>query len=301
MPSIARRSYAAALLAALCASFAEAQQDLEHKALSDLGKGVGLMFVATPEKAKAHCDTAAAEFPADAPRYLLAYYEICRAVTAAPTGPQKKPESCPYYKKAVEIWTKFPPPKDDDESRIKRAERLHGWRKAIVENCPGAAPLPVRSSGTWSSIDGPRVKTKEGLSYRLPLGWHVTGFDEITGKANVAGPRDHGMRVQRIGAKEAASDFPDRKALADGRELEFVHKPFIKDTAWHVFYAQIRLPEAIVAFGISRHNKDGSGASGVDRAEALAWVTEVAESLKVTGPRACIGDCPPGAVTPRTK
>lgn len=263
----------------------------EKAMVSSLGNAIGQMITGTQETARAACEAGRTQLTDQSPKYLGAYVEACYAFTAAPLGPGKKPASCAYYQRALQIWKDNPPPKDDDESRISRAKRRKDWRKFAEENCPETAASKAKPVSV-PHVPGGIVDTAEGLSFELPDGWSVKSFDEVTGSAFLVGPDDYSMGVSRDGLS-GYSEYPDKESLPDGRELQTEYKPFLDKTTNMVLYSRVMLKDECVRIGITRLKaKD----VGVEKDRGFAWLRAVASSVKITGPRRCIGDCPPGKV-----
>ncbi|MDF1590785.1 MAG: hypothetical protein P1P89_04650 [Desulfobacterales bacterium] len=104
--------------------------------MSATGKATVKMIYATMEEARTECEAARALLPDTAPKYLFAYVEACLGLTASKFGPHKKPESCPYYQRAIDIWRDNPPPADNDEIALKYAAKLKEWKDSVAQNCP---------------------------------------------------------------------------------------------------------------------------------------------------------------------
>lgn len=259
-----------------------------------LGKTVVQMIYGTQDTARAACEEGRAKLTGESPKYLGAYVEACLAVTAAPFGPALKPASCAYYQRAIQIWKDNPPPKDDDDSRIARAVRRREWQESLEKNCPGEFP-PMAKPAAISQVPGGVVETQEGLSFELPDGWSVEHFSDISGWASLAGPDGYSMRVERSGLGDYG-DYPDKEKLPDGRELQTEYKPFLKSKSY-VLYTRLMLKDECINIGLTRLKSD----EGVEKDRGFAWVRAVAASAKITGPRRCIGDCPPGKVRAKKK
>lgn len=269
----------------------------EKEMLAVLGKTVVQMIYGTQDTARAECEAGRAKLTEASPKYLGAYVESCLALAAAPFGPGKKPASCAYYQRALRIWKDNPPPKDDDDSRIARANRRQEWRKAVQEHCPEDAQAePKAKPAPIPHVPGGIVETQEGISFELPEGWSVDKFDDISGWTNLKGPDGYFMRVERSGLGGYA-DYPDKENLPDGRELQTEYKPFLPKTKSFVLYARLMLKDECVRLGITRIKSE----EGVEKDRGFAWLRAVASSVKVLGPRLCIGDCPPGRVKPKAK
>ncbi|MCL5669605.1 MAG: hypothetical protein M1392_06560, partial [Gammaproteobacteria bacterium] len=103
------------LVGLLVASPAFASTDLEKQMMVATGGAIVKMIFGTPEEARAECEAGRAQLSAETPKYLAAYVEACVALTTSAFGPHKKPESCPYYQRAIDIWRKNPPPSANDE------------------------------------------------------------------------------------------------------------------------------------------------------------------------------------------
>lgn len=262
-----------------------------------LGKAVVQMIYGTQDTARAACEAGRAGLTDASPKYLRAYVESCLALTAAPFGPEKKPAACAYHQRALRIWKENPPPKDDDDSRIARATRQREWRQAAAKDCPEEPRSePAAKPAAIPVIPGGIVETQEGLSFELPDGWAVDQFDDVSGWANLKGPDGYVLRVERTGLG-GYSDYPDKEKLPDGRELQTEYKLFLPKTKSFVLYARLMLKDECIRFGMTRMQSE----EGVEKDRGFGWLRAVASSAKITGPRLCIGDCPPGTVRPKAK
>lgn len=288
------KSILALSLVFLCRS-AQALPPEEKEMMSTLGKAFGQLMSKNQDGARAKCEEGRAKLTDASPKYLRAYIEACHALASGPLGPEKKPASCAYYQRALQIWKDSPPPKDDDDSRIARANRKKEWREALEKNCPEDYPAKPKAAAV-PHVPGGVVETPEGLAFELPDGWRVDKFDDITGWAYLKGPDDYAMRVERTGLG-GYEEYPDKETLPDGRELETEYKPFLAGAKNHVLFARVMLKDECIRLGISRIKSD----DGVEKDRGFAWVRAVAASAKITGPRRCIGDCPPGKVRAKTK
>lgn len=268
----------------------------EKEMRSTLGKAVVKMLTGSQEAARAECEAGRAKLTEKSPKYLGAYIEACLALAAAPTGPGKKPASCAYYQRAVRIWKDNPPPKDNDDLRIERANKQNEWRNAAEKHCSDSPSKAEMKPVSIPRVPGGVVETQEGLSFELPDGWSVEKFDEVSGWAFLKGPDDYEMRVERTGSG-ADADYPERETLPDGRELRIEFKPFLAGAKNHVLFARVMLKDERIQIGMTRMK----AAEGVEKERGLSWLRALASTAKVTGPRRCIGDCPPGKVRPKKK
>jgi hypothetical protein len=168
------------LLAAilLAAAPAFAAPDLEKEMMVATGKAVAKMIFGTKEEARAECEAGRAQLSAKTPKYLAAYVEACVALTVSPFGPEKKPESCPYYRRAVDIWRDSPPPKASDEVALKRAGKLKQWKDAVA-GCPNAAVVKTKSAPIACRQRHRRNPSKASLRHAGRLGGQ--NFDETGG------------------------------------------------------------------------------------------------------------------------
>jgi hypothetical protein len=285
------------LLAAtlLAAAPAVAAADLEKEMTAATGKAVSKMIFGTQEEARAECEAGRAQLSTRTPKYLAAYIEACVALTVSPFGPGKKPDSCPYYQRAVDIWRDSPPPKSSDDVALSRARKLKQWKDAIAESCPTAAAAKAKPTPIVVP-EGATVETLEGISYVMPGGWTVENFDETGGHANFENDTlKYGLLVERKAANDKG-DYTEKEPLSSGRTFEWEHKEFIKGSGFYVFYARVKFDDAIVNIGMSSSDKADN--DGVDKTTALDIARKLAESIKVLGPRRCIADCGPGEITP---
>jgi hypothetical protein len=69
--------------------------------------------------------------PEDA--YLFAHIERCFGAVDATLGDTKG--ACAHYKKALDIWTKTPPPNDHEQSVASRAQLRDSMIRYRTENC----------------------------------------------------------------------------------------------------------------------------------------------------------------------
>lgn len=280
---------------------AQAKDALEEAMQSAMGGAVIKMISATKEEARAECEAARLLLPVTAPKYLSAYVEACFGMTASEFGPQKKPDSCPYYQRAVEIWRDNPPPADNDEVALRHAKMLRGWKKSVAENCPATdiAPTPAPDPAKFAPIAvpvGATVETLENLSYVMPGGgWTANYFNPTGGNALFKNSGlEYNLSVQRRGANEPG-DYPEQEKLGSGQILEWQYTSFAGSGKNYMFFARVKFAEAAVDIGIT---SSGSSDAGVDKATALEVARKLAETIKVLGPRRCIADCGPGTITP---
>lgn len=241
----------------------------------------------TPEAAPAVCEEWRARLPEGSQKYLNAYFEACLGYAAAPAGPGVKPAACAHYQRAVQIWRETPPPKDEEDSRLRRARDMALWKEAAATHCPAdpaaAKPAPI------PDIPGGIVETQEGVSFELPAGWSVDSFDLAVGATNLKGPEGYKMLVARTNTSGSA--YPEIEKLRDGRELQTSFNQEL-----NVLFARIIMKDAGVRFALRRAAPDV-----MEKERAFTWVRAVASSVSVLGPRRCIGECPPGTVRPKKK
>lgn len=285
----------AALIAAAGPALAEAK--LERQMFAATGKAVVKMLFATAEEARAECEAGKALLTAKTPKYLAAYSEECFAVAAAPTGPGNEQPKCPYYLRAVEIWHASPPPMSGDEdAALLRADKLKDWKTFAAKHC-GASAEPARTDmGPIASIaPGSRLTTQEGLSYAVPDGWTVRRFDDVAGFAMLThAGNNYDMRVARVSLKDKG-DYTEKTALPSGHVLEWKYIEFIPKSGMYVMYGRAKLAGAYVEFGLVP-NKDAPSGASVDKDFALDTLKQIADSAKIEGKRACIGNCGPGKI-----
>lgn len=279
----------------LTAGVASASPDLEKEMLTATGKAFAKVLFGTAEEARAECEAGRAQLKPGSPKFLAAYVEACLALTVAKPGTEKKPATCPYYRRAIDIWRKTPPPKAEDEVALKRARQVKQWKESLSTNCPeaglvAAKPKPIAVPA------GATVETLEGISYVMPAGWMVEKFDDVDGhgyfKQAEAGL---GLLVERRAVTDVG-EYTQSEVLKSGRSFEWVHREFIDGSGFYVFYARVKFDTAIVNIGLSATGKENK--SGIDKDTALTLARNLAESVKLLGPRRCIGDCGPGKITP---
>ncbi len=283
----------AALIALAGPALADA--NLEKQMLVATGKAFVKMIFADAAAARAECEAGKALLTAKTPKYLAAYSEECFALAAAPAGPSNEQPRCPYYLRAIDIWRASPPPMTDDEdAAIKRAGRLKDWKEFAAKNC-GAPAEPARTDmGPIAPIAaGSRLATQEGISYTVPDGWTVRGFDDVAGFAMLThASRNNDLRIARVSLKNKM-DYTDKTALPSGHVLEWKYIEFIPKSGMYVMYGRANLTGAYVEFGLVP-NKDAPSGAGVDKDFALDTLKQIADSAKIDGKRACIGNCGPG-------
>ena len=232
-------------------------------------------------------------------KYLSAYIQACFAMMALEFGPHKKPESCPYYQRAIDIWRENPPPRENDEIAVKRADLLKKWKDALAEHCPSAAAPTTAAAAKQRPIpvpEGATVETLEGISYVMPGGWAVEEFDETGGNATFKNDALKYVLLVERKAADDPGDYEEKEPLGSGRILEWRHMELIDGSGFYVFYARVKFDDAYVNIGMSSSDKASN--DGVDKATALGIARTVAESMKVLGPRRCIAECGPGTITP---
>jgi len=289
----------AMLLAAASPAFAEPPLETQMRVV--LGKAFAKLLFATQPEARAECAAGEALLTAKTPKYLAAYREECLAVTAAPAGPGNEALQCPHYLKAIEIWRTSPPPMTDDEdAALKRAGKLKDWKSFAVKHC-GAVAEPARAGmGPITAIaPGSRLRTQEGLSYVVPDGWTIRGFDDVEGSASLShAGRGYDMRVARVSLKDKG-DYTEKTPLPGGRTLEWKYIEFVPKSGMYVMYGRAKLVGAYVEFGVVADVRSPSLTS-VDKDFALETLKAIAVSAKIEGKRACTGGCGPGELTPPT-
>ncbi len=285
------------LVAATPAS-ASAFPKLESEMLQMLGKAVVKTLIHQDANAtRVECETGKSLLTAKAPKYLAAYVEECFSIAAAPAGPGNEALRCPHYLRAIEIWRTSPPPMDDEDLAITRDGRLKGWMSYATKNC-GAPPAARRTDMGPIAPIAPRsrLQTQEGLSYLVPDGWTVAGFDETSGEASLAhAERNHFLRVSRFSLKNEG-DYTETAALPGGHVLEWKYYEGIPKSGVHTMAGRAKLEGAYVVFYVMR-NADAPSGSSVDKEFALDALKVIADSAKIEGKRACIGNCGPGKIT----
>lgn len=285
-------------LAVVCPP-ARALAPADKEMLAVIGKSFGKLLFGGQEAARAVCEEGRAGLEEKSPKYLSAYIEACVGLSASPRGPGKKTASCPYFRRALQIWKENPPPKDDDDSRITRSLKRAEWENFLAENCDEeaaarAAAKPAKAAPI-PRIPGGIVETQEGLSYELPPGWSVRRFDAVSGWTIIEGPDRYTIDIVRS-SKDDYDAYPDQEKLPDGRALETEYKEFIPRSRNFMLNGRLMLEKGYVELSCVRSDSP----EGVDKERCLAWVRAVAGSVKVLGPRRCIGDCPPGTVKAKT-
>lgn len=276
------------LISLLVASPAFADDDLEEKVVAATGKAVDKMIFGPKEEAPVQCEIARNLLPASAPKYLFAYVEGCLGFTEAALG--NKPEACRHYQSAIETWRKNPPPATNDEIALEHASTLDGWKSVAGRSCPSAGPSTVRASEPppIALPGGATVATLEGISYVMPDGWALAKFNEIGGSAYFDNSTlKYGLKIERLAVDHPGAEGveAERETLRSGHVLE-----------WHAtsnyLDAYVKFDDAVVYISFF------SIETSVDQATALGLARQIAESMKVLGPRRCIEDCGPGTITP---
>lgn len=282
-------------------SAVSAEDELEKKMMEATGKAVVAMIWGTKEEARAECEAARQLLlPVAAPKYLSAYVEACYGLTASKFGPQKKPESCPYFQRAVDIWRENPPPADNDEVALRHAGKLKEWKDFVSENCPSTDVATSPPSDAVGKLpvavpEGATVETLENISYVMPGGWTLEGYVATGGNAYFKNNAlDYNLSVQRE-AGDATGDYPETEVLHSGRNLDWKYTSFVEGGKYYMFFARVKFADAQVHIGIT---SSGSSEGGVDKATALGIARKLAETIKVLGPRRCIGECGPGKIIP---
>lgn len=285
------------LTALLTASPAFAAADLEKELMVATGKAMAkMMFGDKRDEARAECEAGRARLSPGAPKYLSAYVEACLAYTVSKFGPHKKPETCPYYQRAIDIWRDNPPPRDNDEIALQYAEKLKQWKDALAENCPSAAAPATAKMAPIVVPEGATVETLEGISYVMPGGWTVEEFMPVGGSAYFENSAlKYAMAVEREAANDSDDIYSERETLRSGRMFAWKYGEVFD--GYYALYARVKFDDANVDIGISSA-KDGPDAGVVDKTTALGIARKLAESMKVLGPRRCISDCGAGTVTP---
>jgi hypothetical protein len=279
---------------------ARAEDALERQMKSAMAKALIRQITGTKEEARQECEAARKLLPATAPKYLSAYVEACFGLTASESGPQKKPESCPYFQRAVEIWRDNPPPAENDEIAMSHAQMLKGWKDSVAEDCPSTGTAPAVSAGSAKFTPivmpgGATVETLENISYVMPGGWTIDHFNPTGGGAYFKNSAlEYNLAVYRSAANETGN-YPEKEKLGSGRILEWEYTSFVGGGKHYMFFARVKFDAADVSIGMT---SSGSSEAGVDKATALEIVRKIAETLRVLGPRRCIADCGPGTITP---
>jgi len=279
---------------------AHAENPLEEKMTSAMVNALIKQITGTNEEAREECEAARKLLPPAAPKYLSAYVEACFGLVVSPGGPQKKPESCPYWQRAVQIWRDYPPPADNDEIALKHARKLEGWKNSVAKDCPSAGIAPTASADSAKATPivvpgGATVETLENISYVMPGGWIIDRFNPTGGGAYFKNSAlEYTLAVYR-GAANETGDYPEKEKLGSGRILEWKYTSFVGSGKHFMFFARVKFDAADVYMGMT---SSGSSEAGVDKATALEIVRKLAETMRVLGPRRCIADCGPGTITP---
>lgn len=280
------------VLLLLLPTTARAADDVEGKLHKAVGKAFAAYFFQTGEDANAHCEQASALLAGKPPSYLNAYVEECRAIASQILDKgDKNAKRCTLYTKAIDIWRTSPPPRDDEDAALKRADRLVNWKDAAAKAC--GTPRPPKPALAIAVPDGAIVETQEGIAYTMPGGWTVRSYSEVSGHAEFKhGGLNYFMSVSR--ATKATAGYPNTETLANGRTIQWEHGELIKGLGGSALFAVIAFDAGRIYVGITSLSKDVK----VDRDTAMTVVRRIAADAKVLGPRRCIGECRDGTVTP---
>lgn len=282
---------------------AAAETPLERRLMEETGKAFVEVLFGTPAAAIAICESARKLIVPGSPAYSNFQIERCLAAVSEPGG-VRGGARCPHYRKQIAIWRASPPPIDrkDEDAAIRRVGYLRFAKEEVAKFCTAGAVPPPRYDPEAMLIQpraaGGRLETQEGLAYRLPPGFGVKSFDPDSGFAHLREPAtDLLLRVERTGLNDRyahASNYPNREAMPSGAVLTWEYKEFIKGSGSYVMYGRVTLPTAYVVLGISTGARSGS--KSVDQAVGLEVFRAIARTVKVIGPRRCIGECGHGVL-----
>lgn len=289
----------AALIATAPAAFAYPPE--EKVVVLQVGEAIGISIFQTPEAAVDACEAARKLIKPSAPKYLAFHVERCLGLVVEDGG-VKGGKRCPHYKNALAIWKASPAPVDpnDEDAALSRAKFVREMKEEVAAYCtPGAAPPKKRDPNamTLAPRAGATLETMEGLSYALPDGFGVASFDPDSGLANLRNPATGlGLRIERVAlnSSEAKDSYPQKEVTPAGTRWEWEYKEFIPGSGFYVIYGKVTLANAVVVLGASDERKESK--KGIDKDVGLALFRKIAESVRVTGPRKCIGECGPGTL-----
>lgn len=281
------------------------EPDLEQELKAATGRAVGAVIFDTQAAAIAICEDARKLILPDSPAYLNFHIERCLAAVAEPPGVNGG-ERCPHYRAEIAIWQASPPPIDpnQEDAAITEARFLREAKAEVAKYCsPGVEPPPPRDPKAMLIEPSPGgvLETLEGLAYALPDGFGVSRFDPDSGAADLRDPAsDVIISVARKGLNDhftSTSDYPQRETMASGAVLAWEYIEFIPGSGSYVLYGRVTLPGAYVVLGGTTGLT--STRSSVDKEAGLAAFRAIAATVRVTGPRRCIGECGPGALKPQ--
>lgn len=135
------------------------------------------------------------------------------------------------------------------------------------------------------------VETEEAISFTMPDGWSLSNFSERTGSALlVHGASGMKLLVERYGFAGKQDPYKNKTPLSGGRTLEWQYTTKL----WPLLQGRVTLADAHILIGIT--SKDLK--SAVPQEAGMAALRRIGETVKVLGPRKCIGgECKPGTVT----
>lgn len=289
--------FSAALLFAVPA---QALPPAEAALMAETGKAVVARLTNSREAAMAICEASRGLITPASPKYLAFYPERCLA-TFAEEGGVMGGARCPHYASAIATWTVSPPPIDrsDEDAALDRARFLRQIKSDYAAYCGANPPGPLKFDANamlMVPMSGAVLRTQEGLSYALPAGFGVRSFDPITGAANMRNPITNAdlnvARQNRNTGYTAEHGYADKETVAPGVELEWEYVDFLPGVSSYVMHGRVALPTAYISINLGNLK----AAAGIDKTEGLAAMRTIAKSVKVTGPRLCIGECKAGSL-----
>lgn len=277
----------------------------ESAMLSFTGKAMVASFTQGHDAAMAICESSRASLTAQSPKYLAFYIERCLATfaeTGSVNGGVDGGKRCPHYERAIAIWRATPPPLDrnDEDSAIGRARFLREIKEDYAAYCganpPGKPKPPAATAMVVPPMADATVTTGEGISYALPAGFGVRMWDPDTGAAHLRNPvtgDDFSVMRQSSDWAVKMGALPEKETVAPGVAMEWEYVEFLPGAKSYVMHARVPLPMATISIGAGNL----AAPAGIDKAAGLAALRAVAKSVKIIGPRQCIGDCKAGTVT----
>ncbi len=291
--------------AALCLLAVDAaadEPDLEQELRMATGKAVAAVIFDSQAAAVAICEDARKLIRPDSPAYLGFHIERCLAAVAELPGVNGG-ERCPHYRAEIAIWQASPPPVDpsQEDAAIAEARFLREAKADLAKYCsPGTEPPPPRDPNAMliQPLAGGVLETQEGLVYSLPSGFGVSRFDPDSGAADLRDPNsDVVISVTRKGRSDrftSSSDYPQRETMPSGAVLAWEYTEFVPGSGVYVLFGRVTLPDAYVVLGSA--TGPTSTSHSVDKAVGLQAFRAIAATVRVAGPRRCIGECGPGAL-----
>jgi len=130
------RLFFLSIVAVALASTAHAYPAKETEILSTTSYAIATAAQKNRKGAEAYCRQAKSTVTKKAEEaYLFAHVERCFALVADTAG--DKPTACKHFKKALDVWTRTPPPNDHPQSVASRTTLRTSMEQYRVKNCAG--------------------------------------------------------------------------------------------------------------------------------------------------------------------